>query len=188
MKTRFALLVIAGTFIALGLGWFFDNQKVISTQNSLEVPDNIDYYLSSVNFLAYNEQGVTRFRLQTPYLEHHIREDTSQLTQPTLDYHVDSEQWELSANRGSYQHQPEIFELREQARISRLNANPFILNSELFILDTQTEHLTIPQDLRINSPTLKLSAQSAILDLKTSRYQFNRVMATYENRNQHEPG
>lgn len=188
MKTRFAFLVIAGTLVALGLGWFFDNKEVISTESSLEVPDNIDYYLSRVNFLAYNDQGVTRFRLQTPYLEHNIREDTSQLTQPTLDYHVDSAQWKLTANKGSFQHEPEIFQLQDQARISRLNADPFVLNSELLIFETQTERLSVPQALNINSPTLNLSAQSAILDLKTSRYQFNRVVATYENRNQHEPG
>lgn len=188
MKARFIFLILSGTVIALVSGWLLDQNRITSTQNPLEVPDNIDYYLTNVNFLAFNDQGNTRFRLQSPHLEHHIREDTSKLTQPFLHYHADSGQWKLSANRGSFQHESEIFQLQDEARIRRLNTDPFTLDSTLFIFESQTERLTVPQPLQIESPSLKLKAQSAVLDMKTSRYQFNGVMATYENRNKHDPG
>jgi LPS export ABC transporter protein LptC len=188
MKARFIFLVLSGTVIALVSGWLLDESRITTTQNPLEVPDNIDYYLTNVNFLAFNDQGDTRFRLQAPHLEHHIREDTSELTQPSLDYHADSGQWKLSADRGSFQHGSEIFQLRDQARIRRLNINPFTLDSTLFIFESQTERLTVPQALQIESPSLRLKAQSAVLNMKTSRHQFNGVMATYENRNKHDPG
>lgn len=188
MKTRFVFLVLSGTLLALVLGWFLDEEKVISMQKELEVPDNIDYYLSSVNFVAFNDQGSTRFRLQSPLLEHYIKEDTSQLTQPALDYYADTVQWKLSGQKGSFQHESEIFQLQDQASIRRINTDPFILDSTLLIFESRTERLTIPHALHMKSPSLQLKAQSAVLDMKTSQYQFNGVMATYKNRNNNDPG
>lgn len=188
MRWSYVVLILAGIAGALGIGWFFDSQKVISTQNPLQVPDNIDYYLSGVRYQSFNDQGFTRFQMRTPYLEHFIREDTSQLTQPMLDYFNDSEQWQLSATRGSLQHGTEIFQLQQQARVSRIDAlDPFVLHSELIVFKADTELLEVPQSLQISSRDLQLEADSALMDIKNSRHEFFNVNATYDS-NKHEPG
>lgn len=189
MKTGYILLGLAGIVSALGIGWFFDSQKVISRQNLLKVPDNIDYYLAGVNYHAYNDQGLTRFQLRSPYLEHFIREDTSALTRPMIDYYTDSGQWQLSAKTGRLQHKTEIFQLQQEASVRSLNStDPFVINSELMVFKSETERLEIPQALQIDSEQLKLNAASAVLDLKNNLHEFVRVKATYEDRIKHEPG
>lgn len=189
MKAGYIFLGLAGIIGALGIGWFFDSQKVISKKNELQVPDNIDYYLAGVNYHAFNDQGLTRFQLRSPYLEHFIREDTSHLIQPTLNYFTDTGEWKLSAKKGSLQHKTEIFQLQQQASVRSFNTkDPFTVNSELMVFKSESELLEIPQALQIYSQDLKLNAASAVLDLKNDLHEFVRVKAIYDNRNNHEPG
>lgn len=189
MKTGFLFLIVAGIFIAHGIGWFFDSQKVIIGEDELQVPDNIDYYLAGVDYQAFNDQGLPRFHLKTPYLEHFILEDTSHLRQPSIDYYAQSGQWNLSAKTGTLQHKSEIFQLQQQASIRSFSStDPFVVNSELMVFKSELERLEIPQQLAITSPRFKLKAASAVLDLKNNRHEFVRVKATYDNRNTNETG
>lgn len=189
MKTRLLLLTLLGVTVALFSGWFVDSQKMESTENPLQVPDNIDYYLAGVNYRAFNESGSPRMQLNTPYLEHYIREDVSQLQTPDLRFFTESNEWHLSAQQGSLQHATDTFELIDQARIQRVDpADPLLLTSEKLIFHANQEQLEIPQTLQLTAQGLRLQAATAIFDIRNKRHELSRVKAIYYNRQNHVPG
>ena len=182
MKLRLLLLTLLGIAVALFAGWFLDEPPAPEVVDQLRVPDNIDYYLADVDYRAFNESGTVRYQLQTPYLEHYIREDISHLRVPRLHYHDDDgSQWRLGADEGSLLHASEQFELRQQALLERQHGDrPMQLASQVFRFDSQAEQLEVPQDLTLTSPGLQLNAANALLDIGNQRYRFHRVRAVYQ--------
>lgn len=189
MKTRLLLLTLLGIAAALFSGWFIDNQKVVTATNPLQVPDNIDYYLAGVNYRAFNESGSPHMQLQTPYLEHYIREDISQLETPELQYFTDSGEWRLSAQQGSLQHASDVFELIDEARLRRVEpADALLLTTQKLIFRSRQEQLEVPQALQITTDGLQLQAANALMDMRNKRHEFFRVKAIYRSRSNHVPG
>jgi LPS export ABC transporter protein LptC len=181
VKTFHFLLLIIGMMVAVGVGWFIDNQPELDSENTLQVPDNIDYYLARINYRAYDAQGQTSYHLKSPYLEHYIREDRSQFTQPDLHYYKDATPWHITAEKGSLQHQTELFRLQEAVKMRRIDElAPLLLASELLEFDPSRDTITIPQYLTIDTDELELRADSAVMDMKNKRHQFDRVKAIYQ--------
>lgn len=184
------LLVIATLIIgALSTGWFFDTQSTLMIESPLEVPDNIDYYLSGVRYRAMTTEGAIRYELDSPYLEHYIQEDISVIQQPFIDYRGTPQRWTLSANKGVLQHQSEVFELHQQVKLARIDdIDPLQLATERMILTTQDDLVVIPQEVVLSSRRLQLQANSATLDVTNNHYRFNGVKATYHDQRSHETG
>ena len=189
MKLRLLVLTILGVGLGLIYGWFIDSRRAPTVADPLQVPDNIDYYLAGVDYRALNAAGKTRYRLRTPYLEHFIREDVSQLTTPELHLHADAAQWLLNSNEGRLVHASETFEMSIDARLRRVDAeNPLILSSENLIFDASKEQLVAPGPLRILTNDLQMNAASGFFDLRNKLHQFNRVKSTYQAGTYHVPG
>lgn len=189
MKPLHVLAIVLLIVGALSLGWFFDTQSPLLIENPLEVPENIDYYLSGVRYRAMNGEGSIRYQLDSPYLEHFIQEDISVIRQPFIDYQGKPQRWTLSAQQGVLQHQSEVFELQEQVNLTRFDANDRMqLSTERMILTTQNDLVVIPQRLQLSTGSLQLQANSATLDVSNNQYRFNGVKATYQDRGIHETG
>ena len=151
-----------------------------STSSTLQLPDNIDYYLSKVNYRSMNEKGDVHYLLLTPYLEHYIREDISQIQQPEIQLNGDLSAWLIQATNGSLQHAEEVFELQQEVEMLRNSElDPMRLNTELLILMPRSNLIEIPQHLSLVSSSLNLQADSATLNIDENRYQFNRVKAIH---------
>lgn len=171
------------------MGWFYDTRTPLHTENPLQVPDNIDYYLSKVNYRAMNKLGRLHFRLQTPYLEHYIEQDISHIQQPIIDYYNNLDQWHVTALKGSLIHQTEVFQLNQQVSLTRLNPlQPMQLDTELMIFTTQTDQIDMPQPVTVTTDKLHLQADNAWMDMSKNRYRFNQVKATYKTRRDNEAG
>ena len=189
MRLRLLLLTLAGITIALVFGWFVDPPKVENTVNPLQVPDNIDYYLAGVRYQDFSESGEPKLQLQTPYLEHFIREDVSQLESPRLQYFTANEEWHLTATQGMLQHASDTFVLTHKARLQRVNeSNPFLLTTDKLVFHSAEEQLEAPQALQVRSDGLQLQAANALLDMRTKQHRLSRVKATYHRRSNHAPG
>lgn len=181
MRIKYLLLVFGAVIIALGAGLLFDRRIDQVIQNPLQVPDNIDYYLARVNYQAFDEQGKISYQLQSPYLEHYIREDTSQLTEPQLRYYKADQQWKLDALSGRLNHPLEQLIFTEKVRMQReRNSSQLLLTTEKIIFSTQSELIEIPHALTLTTDTMKLQAANASLDIKHEQHQFQRVKAIYE--------
>ena len=169
--------------IAIGIGWFYDRRLVPATTDALLLPDNIDYYLSQVNYRAMNQQGTIHYQLRSPYLEHYIREDISQIQQPDIQLNGEQSAWQIQAAKDTLQHREEVFELQQKVEMLRSSVvDPMRLNTELMVLRPQTNLIEIPAALTLISSQLQLQASSAMLDIDKSQYQFTRVKATHHSR------
>ena len=174
-----ALIII--TLFALSAGWLVDQPTLSEKNEPLIIPDNIDYYLSAVNYHVMNSEGTSHYRLRSPYLEHFIREDVSHIQHPDIDYNSDSSKWVMRSVKGLLQHQSEILELNQQAVVFRIDSDqPVKLASEKIILIPDADLIKLPEPLTLTSNELFLEADSAQMDLKTNLYQFQQVRATYQ--------
>jgi len=178
--SNFLFAIILMISIATGVGWFYDGRILPSTSSTLQLPDNIDYYLSKVNYRSMNEKGDVHYLLLTPYLEHYIREDISQIQQPEIQLNGDLSAWLIQATNGSLQHAEEVFELQQEVEMLRNSElDPMRLNTELLILMPRSNLIEIPQHLSLVSSRLNLKADSATLNIDENRYRFNRVKAIH---------
>lgn len=181
MKSSYIFLIFFALIAALTAGWFIESRPAVVITNSLEVPDNIDYYLAEVNYRVFNDSGEPSYQLQAPYLEHFIREDLSQITQPDIQYYAENNQWQMTADQGTLKHEKEILELSQQVRLKRVDLNnPLLLTSELMVFTPNDEQLEIPQKLQVKTNDLELQADSALMDIKNNRHEFHHVKAIYQ--------
>ena len=189
MKPWHLIVAVIAIVGALSLGWFFDPRPSLIPRSLLQVPDNIDYYLADFRYQAMDEDGKPHFELQSPYLEHYIREDISQIRQPFIIYRTDPFQWQVSALQGSLAHQQELLRLEQQVDLQRISGQqPLRLNTEVMILETANDLVEMPEALTLTTDNLWLQADNASLYMNKNYYQFNRVKATYHKRDSHETG
>jgi LPS export ABC transporter protein LptC len=188
MKLRFLLMFLITLIVAVVAGWFFDRQNLPIAQNPLQIPDNIDYYLTEVKMKTFDQQGSPSYLLNSPYLEHFVREDVSIIQQPDIRYFDKNADWIMTAEQGKLMHQSEIFELHQKASIQRNQTKGFMhLTSEQMIFNPDLETVKLPVALRMQDKNLDLKAQSAMLDMKNEHHIFQGVNAIYRTDKTHEP-
>ncbi len=182
------LTVIIAVAGAVSLGWFFEPRPAeLLPRSPLQVPDDIDYYLANFSFRALDENGLPHYELQSPYLEHYIREDVSQIQQPYIIYQGDPHRWRASAEQGSLMHQQEMLQLTRQVDLTRISEEqPLQLTTEVMILETRKDLIEMPEALTLVTDTMSLQADNGSLDMNKNYYQFNRVKATHHKREGHD--
>ena len=189
MKFRFLFIFMLSLVAAIISGWFFDRQSLPVVQNPLQIPDNIDYYLAGIKLKTYNEQGEPHYQLNSPYLEHFVREDISMIQQPDIRYFDQQADWQMSSRQGKLIHQDETLELNQDASLQRQRPQQWLLvKSEQMIFHPNQETIHLPQPLTLHSNELELKADSARLDIKNNHHLFQRVSAIYQTAGSHEPG
>jgi LPS export ABC transporter protein LptC len=188
MKPQFLFLFLMMLIIAVVIGWFYNRQILPVAQNQLQIPDNIDYYLSGVKMKSFNEQGNTSYQLNSPFLEHYVREDISVIQQPDIHYFADNGDWSMSAREGKLIHKTDIYEFQQQVEIQRTHTSQAMqLTSEQMIFNPDKKTLKLPVALQMKTDRLDLHAASAMLDMKNEQHVFQRVNAIYETVKAHEP-
>ncbi len=182
MKLRLLLATLILIAAALLIGRYVDRQRILPGEgDNLSMPDNIDYYLSQVDYRAMNDQGRLNYHLRTPHLEHYIREDISRIEQPELELFSDQSHWSLQSGKGTLQHQQEQFELTRAVVLKRQSPrNPVQLNTSEMQLLARVNIVHIPQPLTLKTPTLDLQADSARIHLNRDQLFFSNVKATYQ--------
>ncbi len=184
MKSNYLLIIIIFISAALGLGWFFDKQPADITSSSLEVPDNIDYYLSNLKYRSMNQQGSVHYLLNSPYLEHYIQQNISHLKQPDMQFYGDKSEWIIQAETGRLYHIEEQFELEHQVKLTRSSKlQPMLLTTSLMILKAQKDLIEVPQAMHVTTKNAKLQAASAVLSMDQNQYHFKGVSAIYKPNN-----
>jgi len=188
MKQRFLFIFMLTLVVAVVAGWFFDRKNLPIVQNPLQIPDNIDYYLTEVKIKTFDQQGSPSYQLNSPYLEHFVREDISIIQQPDIRYFDTNADWIITADQGKLMHKSETVELHRKASIQRNQIRGSMhLTSEQMIFNPDQETVKLPVALRMQNENLDLKAQSAMLDMKNEHHVFQGVNATYRTEKTHEP-
>lgn len=174
----YALLALT----ALIIGRYVETPSPIQVTREEEVPDNIDFYLSGVDYRAMDDRGELRYRIQSPLLEHYRLEDISQVQQPVIEYRLGDRRWQLQAGKAEMQHRRDRLILDQAVQLQREGGSgPMQLDTEQLILQTRKQLVRLPVALRLQSSRLRLEADSGRLQLDDGKYRFNGVRAVYQN-------
>ena len=166
---------------AIAIGWYIDRPSPLSRTAPLEVPDNVDYYLTLFNYQSLDQLGQLHYQLKSPYLEHFRREDISQIQQPDLNVYQDEQHWHASSESGLLRHETEVLEMNNQVTLTQKTGTDLTrLTSDQIIFISEKDVIDIPVPLNLESADFKLDAGNARLDMKSGNHQFERVKAIYQ--------
>lgn len=181
MNAARILIFIVVIGIAITIGWYVDKPTPLSRTAPLEVPDNVDYYLTQFNYQSLDQLGELHYQLKSPYLEHFRREDISQIQQPDLNVYRDKNHWHASSEYGLLRHKSEVLEMNNKVTLKQMAGSDLTrLTSERMIFISGQNMIKIPTPLNLNSGDLELAADNAELDMKSGNHQFQRVKAVYQ--------
>lgn len=177
--TTLALVVLAG-FAAIAAGWIYQsNVQPEVSEAELEIPMDIDYYLSGVRYRSLLKSGRIGFELRSPYLEHYKHEDISRVKTPEMDIFRNGQRWQARAQLAELQHQSEILEMIDDVIFERVDNDPVKMLTNLLSFDTNNDIVTGKNGVRIVSETAMINADSGVFNLNQNIYTLNQARAIY---------
>ncbi len=136
MKLSSIALVGMAGIIAIAAGWIYQSQTSISiSKPELEIPVDIDYYLSEVAYRAMNKNGQLNYELKTPYLQHFKRDDISRMDKPEMAIYRDNEHWRVQASSAEMLHRQNTVKLIDQVLMEKKGGKPVKINADKAIFD-----------------------------------------------------
>lgn len=150
MKVSSVAFVLAAGLIAIVVGWVYQSQTSTSVSKpELEIPIDIDYFLSQVEYRVMAKNGKLDYRLRSPYLEHFKREDISQLEAPEIEIYRNQQHWRVQADRAEMRHQENILQFIDNVRLQGDNTN-IMADKAIFDLDENVYRLTNTKSIYYN--------------------------------------
>lgn len=177
------LLVLIAGLLAIVVGWFYQAQlkeRQVPTAE-LEIPDNIDYYFTNMTYRAMKDSGEPDYSFVSPRLEHQVRGDSSLIETPEVTIFGDDNRWQVVAEHGQLFHQTEVLQLQRRVVMEKQGNNPMRLESELAVFEASEETVRFPQEVSITSAEARISAASAIFDLKNNVFRFQKTRTVYQD-------
>ena len=180
---RPVLLIVLAAGAAIVL-WFRIESGIRSLPKTAAIPD---YELENADISTFDEAGMIRYRLQSPYVAQYLSTDTARLKTPTLWYYREARApIRIDATQGEVTQHGEQVVLHGQVRLER----PATPESTAMELRTSEVHISVPDKLAItaNRATARgegyeASGVGASLDLEQGLYRIHsQAMSVHEPR------
>ena len=180
MKSRALIFVLVLGIIAVAAGWIYESQLRSRIETvELIVPDNIDYFLTNLNYRAVNASGNLDYEFSSRRLEHYPRNDVSMIEIPALNIYRDSNHWRVNALQGELQHAGNLLWLREQVIMQKTGGDPFEILTESIRFEPGRDLVSSEKDVLMRSKQARIEAQAAVFDLAANVYTFTATRAVY---------
>ena len=184
MKISSLFLLISAVVIAIAAGWIYQSQsKVSETHAQIEIPVDIDYYLSEVQFRVMNEEGVLDYQLRTPYLQHFRGDDISKMDKPEIDIYRKNQHWQVVAQTAELHHRLNTLKLIDNVLMEKQGDDPMLFSAEIMHFESDLDLVTSEQRVRLVSKNSQIDADKAVFDLDKNIYRFTNTRAVYNNEN-----
>jgi len=180
MKSRALIFVLVLGIIAVAAGWIYESQLRSRIETvELIVPDNIDYFLTNLNYRAVNASGNLDYEFSSRRLEHYPRNDVSMIEVPALNIYRDSNHWRVNALQGELQHAGNLLWLREQVIMQKTGGDPFEILTESIRFEPGRDLVSSEKEVLMRSKQARIEAQAAVFDLAANVYTFTATRAVY---------
>ncbi|MDH3387061.1 MAG: LPS export ABC transporter periplasmic protein LptC [Gammaproteobacteria bacterium] len=180
MKSRLLIFVIMLVFGAVAVGWVYESSLRSKIETAgLVVPDNIDYFLTDLNYRAMSDSGSLDFEFSSNRLEHYPRGDVSLIETPSLKIYRETDHWELNAQQGEFKHRQNLLRLQQQVVMQKLGANPIQLLTEGIRFEPDRDLVSSEASVLMLSKQFKIEAERAIFDLAEKVYHLTNTRAIY---------
>ncbi len=182
MKLSGIILVLSAGIIAIAVGWIYQSQnKPSELRSELEIPVDIDYYLSKLKYRVMAKSGELDYELRSPYLQHFKRDDISRIDSPEIDIFRKDQHWRVAAKTAEMRHRQNILYLTDDVLMRRLGEKPMRLSSQLLRFESDNDLVVGERGVTITSKNSQIDADSAIFDLEKNIYSLTNTKAVYSN-------
>lgn len=182
MKLRLLIFILVLGVLAIAFGWIYESRLRAPAQPaSLEIPDDIDYFLTDLNFRAVDADGRLDYEFESPRLEHRPLNDISLIERPALRIYRNAEHWRVSALQGELRHTENLIWLRRQVVMQKSGDVPLELRTESMRFDPERNLVHSDSGVLLHSPRSRIEAESAVFDLAGNIYRLSRTRALYHD-------
>jgi LPS export ABC transporter protein LptC len=175
-------LVIA-ILCAVAVGWVYQaSSKNIAVKPEMEIPTDIDFFLSQMKFRVFNKTGSLDYQLKSRYLEHFIKGDISHIQQPKIRVYRDL-QWHAKAHTATLFHQQNSLQLNDNVVIDRLGARPLQIRSEHLLFEPDRDLISGKEGIEIESENAITTATEAVFDLHNKVHSLKNTKTIFHHEN-----
>jgi lipopolysaccharide export system protein LptC len=182
MKAPIIVVIAVATIAAITIGWFYEPETTVSRPD-LEIPTDIDYFLSELQYKSMNDQGILDFEMQSPYLEHLKVENISLIDKPTMQIYREAGDWQIESLTGKLFHEQNNLLLEKNVVMRREGSNPLQVRSEVMLFQPDLDLISASKTIQIKSDTAIINGSEAIFDLKNQVYTLKNTRAIYYREN-----
>lgn len=180
MKSRALIFVIVLGVAAIAAGWIYESRLRSSIDTAeLVIPDNIDYFMTNLNYRSIDANGRLDYEFSSRRLEHHPRDDVSRIEHPALSIYRDTDNWEISSVQGELRHQDNRLWLREQVVMQKSGAESFEILTESIRFEPEQDMVSIDTAVLMRGKQVEIEAETAQLDLSSKVYRLSGTRAVY---------
>ncbi len=182
MKLSGIILVLSAGIIAIAVGWIYQSQKKpAEARTELEIPVDIDYYLSKVTYRVMAKSGNLDYELRSPYLQHFKQEDISRIDLPEIDIFRNDQHWQVKAKTAEIRHQQNTLLLIDNVLMQRQGEEPLQLSAKLLRFESDNNLLIGDQGVTITGINTQIDAENAVFDLDKNIYRMTNTRAIYNH-------
>ena len=182
MNLRVIISVIVFGVVAVALGWIYESRFKSQESNiELIVPNNIDYFLTHLDYRVSNAEGNLDYEFSSPRLEHRPSTDVSHIVSPSLQIYRDSGQWQVDSEQGQFQHRNNILMLLQNVVLQKLGNDPLQLTTQVIQFEPDRDLATMPEKVLILSNSARIEAEQATFNLASKVYLFQKARTVYSN-------
>jgi LPS export ABC transporter protein LptC len=178
MKAPVIALIAVATIAAIAMGWFYEPKTTVNRPN-LEIPTDIDYFLSELQYKSMNNLGNLDFEMQSPYLEHLTVANISLIDKPTMQIYRDADDWQIESLTGKLLHEQNSLQLEGNVVMRREGNNPLQVRSKVMLFQPDLDLISASKTIQIKSDTAIIHGHDAIFDLKNKVYSLTNTKAIY---------
>jgi len=180
MKSRLLIFIVVFGLMAVAAGWVYESRvRTEPDTAALEIPDNIDYFLTNMNYRAVDANGNLDYEFSSSRLEHRPLNDVSHIQQPSLSIYRDADRWQVDAQQGQLQHADNLLWLQRQVLMQKFGAIPFQLRTESIRFDPGRNLVRSDRRVLMLGRQARIEADTAVFDLASKVYRLGRTRAVY---------
>jgi len=180
MRPLTIIMVFITVLGAIAVGWVYESRsKNNLARPELEIPTDIDFFLSQLNYRVFNSSGDLDYQLQSPYLEHFIKNDISRIEQPIIQVYRDSGNWQVEALQGAILHRQEWVQLDNNVVMKKMGAESIRVRSDSIIFKPEQDQVSSKTTVIIESNGARITGDQAIFDLRNEIYSLKNTRAIY---------
>ena len=182
MKSRLIFLIVFLGIGAVAVGWVYESRlRPVLEKTSLLIPDDIDYFLTNMQYRELDSDGEIAFQFQTPRLEHYPLDDVSNIERPSMRIFTETGSWQVDALNGEHRHQENLLRLRQQVVMLKQGDAPMQVYTESLSFEPDRELVRAESEIVMINSQGRIEAQRAEFDLAAKIYRFDRTRAVYRH-------
>jgi LPS export ABC transporter protein LptC len=132
-----------------------------------------------LNYRVFNSSGGLDYQLQSPYLEHFIKNDISRIEKPVIQVFREGGDWQVEALNGTIFHQQEWVQLDNNVVMEQMGAESIRVRSDSILFKPGQDLVSTKTTVIIESNGARITGDQAIFDLRNEVYSLNNTRAIY---------